>query len=191
MKPLRHGTTPVTTIFVHCAATRPSWMEGFALAAKVEEIRRWHVRDRGWKDIGYHWIIDRDGQIAAGRPETVVGAHVANHNTGSIGICLIGGHGSNADDQFLENFTPPQDRALRGLIADIKSRADITAIRGHNEVAAKACPGFNVASWLAARPAGIVRPVDAPVAPAPTAPPSSPWAGIIARLAAIFGGKAK
>jgi N-acetylmuramoyl-L-alanine amidase len=187
---IRQGNTPVSTIFVHCAATRPSWMEGFSLAAKVEEIRRWHIRDRGWKDIGYHWIIDRDGSMAPGRPETVVGAHVQGHNTGSIGVCLIGGHGSNADDTFLEHFTPAQDRALRQLIASIKARTPIMAIRGHNEVAAKACPGFNVAKWLASE---LRRPVDAPAAPSkpvaaptPAPAPQSPWAALLRALAGLF-----
>ena len=184
---MMHGKTPVSTIFVHCSATRPAWMEGHHLAAKVAEIRRWHVQDRKWSDIGYHWLIDRDGQVAQGRLESRVGAHVAKHNTGSLGICLIGGHGSNADDQFHEHFTPAQDAALRKLIADIKKRADITAIRGHNEVAAKACPGFNVARWLASE--GPRRPVDAPAAPTPAAKPSSPWAGVLAALAGMFGRK--
>jgi N-acetylmuramoyl-L-alanine amidase len=181
---IRHGNTPVDTIFVHCAATRPAWMEGFPLSAKVAEIRRWHVQDRKWRDIGYHWIIDRDGQMAPGRPETTVGAHVANHNTGSIGICLIGGHGSNADDAFTDHFTPAQDRALRQLIADIRSRTPIKAVRGHNEVAAKACPGFSVAKWLASE--GPRRLVDAPMAPTPAPAPSG---GFWARLVAILTGK--
>ncbi len=186
---IRHGSTPVSTIFVHCSATRSTWMQGSPLAAKVTEIRRWHVRERGWKDIGYHWLIDRDGKVARGRPETQVGSHVKGHNTGSIGICLIGGHGSAETDEFLDNFTPEQDRALRDLIADIKTRADIKAVRGHNEVAAKACPGFNVAAWLAHRPAGLRRPVDAPAAPTPAAKPESPWAALWRALAAMFGRK--
>lgn len=124
-------------------------MAGHSLAAKVEEIRRWH-RDLGWKDIGYHWIIDRDGQIAAGRPETMTGSHVRGYNERSLGICLIGGHGSAATDPFEANFTPAQKRALVQLISDVKSRTPIKRIRGHSEVAAKACPGFTVAKqeWL-------------------------------------------
>lgn len=139
---------PVHTIFVHCSATRPEWFGGSSVNSKIEEITRWH-QAKGWSAIGYHWIIDRDGQVGKGRPETVVGAHVQNHNTGSIGICLIGGHGSSENDPFSKNFTPEQDRALRDLIDSIKTRADIKKVRGHNEVAAKACPGFNVARWYA------------------------------------------
>lgn len=65
---------PVREIIVHCAATRPNWMAGRPIAEKVAEIRRWHLAN-GWKDIGYHWIIDRPGTVLAGRPETVIGAH--------------------------------------------------------------------------------------------------------------------
>jgi N-acetyl-anhydromuramyl-L-alanine amidase AmpD len=149
---IKHGQTPVDTIFVHCSATRPDWLAAQPLAQKIAEIRRWH-KQRGWSDLGYHWIIDRDGQVAQGRAEHVVGAHAQNHNTGSIGICLIGGFGSNENDPFEKNFTPEQDAALRKLIDQIKSRTPIARIRGHNEVAAKACPGFKVARWLEKKPA--------------------------------------
>ena len=140
---IRQPEGVVDTIWIHCAATRPQWMAGHTLAAKVEEIRRWHIA-LNWRDIGYHWIIDRDGQIAPGRPETVKGSHVRGYNDRSLGICLIGGHGSNATDRFEDHFTPQQKTALRHLISDIKSRTPIRAVRGHNEVAAKACPGFHV-----------------------------------------------
>lgn len=149
---LKQGSTLVDTIFVHCSATRPDWMEGKPLSEKVAEITRWH-KDRGWSAIGYHYIIDRDGEVAIGRPETVEGAHAKGHNKGSIGICLIGGHGSSENDPFEKNFTIKQMTKLLQLIDEIKSRADIAQIRGHNEVAAKACPGFNVRRFMDAKPA--------------------------------------
>jgi N-acetyl-anhydromuramyl-L-alanine amidase AmpD len=135
---------PVTEIILHCADTRPNWMAGRSLAEKVAEIRRWHVEQRGWRDIGYHWVIDRDGAVAPGRPETEVGAHVEGQNRGTIGICLLGGFGANADDPFERNFTAAQAAAAKGLIAEIKDRATIKKVSGHNYYAAKACPGFRV-----------------------------------------------
>lgn len=138
---------PVNEIIVHCSATRPNWLDGKSTAAKVREIKLWHTRDRGWKDIGYHWVIDRDGTVARGRPEEQVGAHTIGRNVGTIGVCLIGGHGSSADDRFDENFTPEQDRALRALISDLRRRYGVLALSGHNQWAAKACPGFNVSTW--------------------------------------------
>ncbi len=149
---LKHGNTPVATVFVHCSATQPDWMEDQPLSAKVAEITRWHIK-RGFSTGGYHYYIDRNGEIAKGRDEDTPGAHVAGHNTGSLGICLIGGHGSSENDPFLKNYTTEQEIALFNLIQDIKTRANITKIRGHNEVAAKACPGFNVKRWLQGKPA--------------------------------------
>lgn len=149
---IKHGSKTVDTIFVHCAATRADWYADRSLADKVAEITRWH-KGRGWRTIGYHYIIDRDGKVATGRNESEPGSHVAGHNTGSIGICLIGGHGSNENDPFEKNYTVQQAEALRELIEDIKDRTPIKAVRGHNEVAAKACPGFNVKRWLANKPA--------------------------------------
>ncbi|MCB5411765.1 peptidoglycan recognition protein family protein [Pseudogemmobacter faecipullorum] len=139
---------PVREIIVHCSATRPEWMKDRSLAEKRAEIRRWHVEGNGWKNIGYHWLIDRDGSVTAGRGEHEIGSHVSGHNAGTIGICLIGGHGSAEGDLFARHFTKAQDLALRQLIAAISGRTGITKISGHNQYAAKACPGFNVPKWL-------------------------------------------
>ncbi|MBM3604288.1 MAG: hypothetical protein FJX25_05900 [Alphaproteobacteria bacterium] len=138
---------PVREIIVHCAATRPDWMAGRPIAEKVAEIRRWHLAN-GWRDIGYHWIIDRDGKVLAGRAETVIGSHTIGKNSGTIGICLLGGHGSAETDLFANHFTPQQDITLRQMIEAISSRTGIARISGHNEYAAKACPGFDVSTWL-------------------------------------------
>ena len=80
----------------------------------------------------YHWLIDFDGQRAAGRLETAIGAHVGNHNRGTIGFCLIGGQGADADDKFGEHFTSAQARSLRTLIAAIRGRTQTTKVTGHN-----------------------------------------------------------
>jgi len=140
---------PISEIIMHCSATRPEWMGGRPVAEKVAEIRRWHMRDRGWSDIGYHFIIDRDGAVARGRPLERVGAHTVGKNTGTIGVCLIGGHGSSATDKFAENYTPEQDKAARLIIAQLRKQFPaINRVTGHNDYAAKACPGFRVSSWL-------------------------------------------
>ncbi|MCB2117898.1 MAG: N-acetylmuramoyl-L-alanine amidase [Rhodobacteraceae bacterium] len=139
---------PVREIVIHCSATRPAWMEFATTTAKVAEIRRWHMQDRGWRDIGYHWIIDRDGTVRAGRDEAQIGAHVVGHNTGTLGICLIGGHGGSVDDTFHDHFTDAQEVALRRLIREIKGRTSIERISGHNQYAAKACPSFYVPTWI-------------------------------------------
>jgi len=142
---------PVREICLHCSATRPDWMADQTLSAQRQEIRRWHLAS-GWSDIGYHWIIGRDGKLLPGRPETVIGAGVAGHNAGVIHICLIGGHGSAETDHFSKHFTTAQDTTARQLIQAIGMRTRIEVISGHNEYAAKACPGFTVAQWLKESP---------------------------------------
>ena len=148
---IRQGAAghPVREIVVHCSATRPDWMQGRPFQEQVAEIRRWHVQGNRWRDIGYHHLIGRKGEHAVGRPETATGAHVPGRNNGTIGICLIGGHGSSERDRFTDQFTKAQEQALRELIAEIGSRTAIDLITGHNQYAAKACPGFRVPSWLA------------------------------------------
>ena len=74
----------IDDIVIHCAATK----EGLNFHAS--DIDRWH-KQRGFKKIGYHYVIDLDGTIEKGRDESEVGAHVTGHNAHSIGICYIGG----------------------------------------------------------------------------------------------------
>lgn len=146
---------PIHEIIIHCTDTWPDWWATRATSIKVAEVRRWHMTPppagRGWSDIGYHFLIDRDGTLAFGRPLQRVGSHVMGHNTGTIGISLFGGHGSSADDRFADHFTPAQRAELRALIADLRRQYPaITKLSGHNDYAAKACPGFRVrdADWI-------------------------------------------
>lgn len=127
---------PIDTLFVHCAATA----EGKDYT--VADIRAWHFA-RGFSDIGYHYVVYRDGSIQLGRPVGQVGAHVENHNTGSIGICYVGGvtkDGKTAKD----TRTPEQRSSLLWLAKQLITKHRIKRVRGHNEVAAKACPSFIV-----------------------------------------------
>lgn len=135
-------------IIMHCSATRPDWMQGASPEDQFQEIRRWHMQDRGWRDIGYHYVIARNGKIMSGRPISEIGAHVQGKNAGTIGICLIGGFGSDARDKFSEHFTEAQDQAARNLIAELFSKLGPVTVTGHNQYAAKACPGFNAPAWF-------------------------------------------
>lgn len=141
----------IREIIVHTTATRANWMAGSPTSAKVSEIRRWHVQDNGWSDIGYHYLIDRDGAVATGRPLERTGAHTMGRNTGTIGVALIGGHGGSETDQFSDHYTPEQEAALVGLIDDLNKRFGKLELSGHNQWAAKACPCFNVPNWWASR----------------------------------------
>jgi hypothetical protein len=56
----------------------------------ADNIRHWHVRGNKWKDIGYHFIVRKDGTIEKGRADDIIGAHVRGHNSGSLGIVWVG-----------------------------------------------------------------------------------------------------
>ena len=75
----------IDEIIVHCSATR----EGRDFSAA--DIRRWHVADRHFSDIGYHFVVRLDGSIEVGRPLRRSGAHCRAHNRRSVGVCYIGG----------------------------------------------------------------------------------------------------
>jgi len=140
----------IDMIVVHCTATRPEWQSDQTTEAKVAEVKKWHT-DKGWSDVGYHYLIDRNGVIVEGRPVERAGAHAKGYNATSIGVAIFGGHGGTANDEFEENFTDAQDRSLRRLIAQLRMEfPNITQIVGHNDLpnVTKACPTFRVNKWI-------------------------------------------
>lgn len=164
---------PVRRIVLHYSATYPDQDYG------VEDIRKMHLA-RGWKDVGYHYIIRRNGRIEPGRPESVVGAHVAGHNTGSIGICCIGGiERATGPNVGVDNRTDAQKAATVRLVSDLLSRHPGAEVVGHRDLAATQCPGFDVRSWWA----GNAPKATAPTTPAPSAAPSLPRFLIILAVA--------
>ena len=127
-------------IIIHCAATPEG--KDFTTA----DIDRWH-RARGFEGIGYHYVIYRDGSVHAGRAEERVGAHCKGHNGDSIGVCYIGG--CSVDGKTPKDTrTAAQKAALERLVRELKGRYPHATIHGHGEFAAKACPSFDVRSWL-------------------------------------------
>ena len=130
-------------IVVHCAATKPSMDIGY------KEIRKWHVEDNGWDDVGYHYIIKRDGTKEVGRAEAFQGAHAPAVNSKSIAICLVGGMAEDGDAE--NNFTLEQFLSLKDLIKKIKmTNPNIVEVVGHCDVQDNKpnCPGFNLKEWL-------------------------------------------
>jgi len=128
-------TTPkhrtIDKIIIHCADT-PNGRETHA-----SDIDRWH-KERGWRCIGYHFVVCLDGSVELGRPVDEVGAHCYGQNRHSIGICMIG------DDQF----TQAQWDALHRLLADLGLRYADATVHGHREFSSKTCPNFDVSVWL-------------------------------------------
>jgi N-acetylmuramoyl-L-alanine amidase len=129
-------------IVVHCSATPPNQDIG------VPELDRMH-RDRGFAEIGYHFVIRRDGAIEGGRDIHKRGAHVENYNHCSIGICMVGGVDSKLRSQ--NNFTPEQFNSLATLLYGMRDQYPDAVIQGHRDFpnVAKDCPCFNVRPWVA------------------------------------------
>ena len=138
----------INKIIIHCTATRPNFMEGRSLKEQVDEVRRWHVVDNNWSDIGYHYLVGRNGEVTEGRPLKRAGAHTKGQNNKSIGIALFGGHGSSQDDAITDHFTAKQIEGLRGLLRLLRKKYPMAAIEGHNKYSNKACPGFQVTEAL-------------------------------------------
>jgi len=131
----------VNYIVVHCSATKED--QDFDVA----DIRRWH-RQRGFMDIGYHYVIKRDGEQQTGRPHDVPGAHARGFNHVSIGICLIGG--VESDGKTPEgNYTAFQWKTLERLVKDLKKLHPDAKVVGHRDLpnVSKACPSFDTLEW--------------------------------------------
>lgn len=117
----------ITKVVVHCSDS----MHG-----TVEDIRRWH-KERGFADIGYHFVIYKDGSCHIGRTIDQVGSHVAGHNTESIGICLIG--------VDMDDINSEQLSACEGIIFGLRAYNKTLKVFGHRDFnKGKLCPGFNV-----------------------------------------------
>ena len=135
-KPIRE----VKYLVVHCSATKEDQDFG------AEDIRGWH-QAKGWLDIGYHYVIKRDGSIERGRPDTQPGAHARGFNHLSLGICLIGGVDSNGNPE--DNYSPEQMQSLDILLTQYEIWHPEATILGHRDLpsVAKACPCFDVQEW--------------------------------------------
>lgn len=130
----------INEIIVHCTAT-PEGQD-----VTVDSIRQGHLR-RGFSDIGYHYVIYRDGSIHDGRDVNISGAHCTGHNQHSIGVCYVGGLENipNVPYEKLpakDTRTAAQKASLLKLLKELKAVYPKATIHGHYEYANKACPCF-------------------------------------------------
>lgn len=132
---------PVTHLTVHCAAT-PEGRD-----VRPETIEQWDIAKFGQKS--YHWIVPLVGEPHQSLRDDQKGAHVGGHNTGNIGICYVGG----MDAQMAapkDTRTPVQCQELLTLIRTYVARYPGLIVLGHRDWpdVTKACPSFDVRSWL-------------------------------------------
>lgn len=144
---IKKSKRTITELIVHCSATP----EGKDYT--VDDIRNWH-KQQGWSDIGYHYVIYRDGTVVNGRDVDLVGAHCnkGGHNQHSIGICYVGGVENKpgvptAKQKSKDTRTEMQKSALLALLVDLKKLYPNAGIYGHRDFdSGKDCPSFNVKS---------------------------------------------
>ncbi len=141
-------------LFIHCTATP----EGREITAG--DIRRWHTAPvanggRGWKQVGYTDMVHLDGKVERlvdnNENMTVDAWEVTNgaqgYNSTARHIVYVGGVSRDGRTPK-DTRTAGQLKALEAYVKDFHSRFPSVVIKGHNEVAAKACPSFDVQTWL-------------------------------------------
>lgn len=138
----------IDLIVIHCSASA---------MGTTEEIRNYHIKHNGWKDIGYHYVIERSGEIKPGRPESEIGAHCLGYNAKSLGVCLIGNNESYEDST--DDFTEAQLVSLFLLCRHLRQKYSIPIeqVKGHYELdqTGKTCPqmpGFLLRRYLKGNP---------------------------------------
>ncbi len=115
----------ITLIILHCSGTKTTQHYTFS-QCKADHLRR------GWKDIGYHYYITRDGQVHEGRPLLQVGAHCKGHNQHSIGICYEGG--LDAAGYACDTRTKAQRQSMRALLERLTDQFPSAIIMGHRDL---------------------------------------------------------
>ena len=135
----------IRAIVIHCSASP----DGKPFTR--DDIDRWH-RERGWRMIGYHRVIEIDGTVKVGRKLKEVGAHVAGQNSHTVGVCMIG----------TRRFSLAQWGALANLVAELRLLYPQSIVCGHRDYSPdqngdgviepwefmKECPGFDVSTWM-------------------------------------------
>lgn len=132
---LKPSSRQIKEIIVHCTATRAG------IDCTVEDIRRWHMQ-QGWSDIGYHYVVYRDGSVHEGRNVNIAGAHCLGHNTYSIGVAYVGGVARDGKTPA-DTRTVAQAEGLEKLMVELRRMYPQAHIFGHLDFANKACPCFD------------------------------------------------
>lgn len=116
----------------------------------LESVRRYHMQTLGWSDVGYHYLITRDGKVHKGRANSEVGAHCKGDNATSIGICCVGkGNALPVGAGYMNQVMwDSLLRLMRQLVSAYS--VPISRVVGHRERPSgreqgKTCPGFDVA----------------------------------------------
>ena len=126
----------IKRVILHCTATK----EGQDIS--LETIRGWHVVGNGWQDVGYHYVILLNGDIALGRNLFTQGSHTRGENEDSIGVAYVGGLDEKGKPK--DTMSLYQDIAFMRLFESLSVTFGKLDLHGHNEFSNKACPSFDV-----------------------------------------------
>lgn len=138
MKILRN----IKYIVIHCTATQPN--------TTIESIKRYWKEIRKWGDTpGYHYIIKPDGEVVKLLDESKNSYGVYAHNSECISIGYIGGIDKAGKPK--DTRTRAQEHAMFDLIVALTEKYSNAQVLGHRDFpkVAKACPSFDVKTWLA------------------------------------------
>ena len=104
-----------------------------ATSCTVDEIHNWHLANE-WTGFGYHYFVNKKGDIFKGRPDDTIGSHAKGFNSTTLGICFEGN---------FEKETPTQEQIDAGLelVEYLKKKYGISRVKGHGELMATSCPG--------------------------------------------------
>lgn len=146
---------PMKYLVIHCTATKAG------REVSSDEIRRWHTDPvckggRGWKQVGYTDMIHLDGRVERlvrnNEDANVDPWEITNgakgYNAISRHIVYVGGVDANDVNKARDTRTPAQKEALKRYVRDFHMRFPQVKIIGHNQIASKACPSFDVPKWL-------------------------------------------
>ena len=139
---LKTSKRHINEIIIHCTDTE----EGKNYT--IDDVRQWHTlpppKGRGWSDVGYHYLIYRNGSVVAGRDVDQAGAHCKGHNSYSIAVCYVGGRGR--DGKCRDTRTLQQRAAMANLLIELRMRYPQAVIVGHSFWdPSKECPCFDAA----------------------------------------------
>lgn len=156
---LQSNHTPMSKpyrITIHHTA-EPMLSSGIqASIAEVRGLQQSHQQEKGWADIGYHYLVDRAGRVFEGRSLEVQGAHAGNAalNRGNIGICLLGNFHSQPErgSSYSRAQFPPvsQLQGLEKLVNQLRGDFRIARkqVKGHGELKETQCPGGSLRVWI-------------------------------------------
>ena len=135
----RQTKRKINLIVLHCYGTKEG--QNFT----VKDVDKWH-KQRGWKKIGYHYVIDLDGTVHAGRDESEIGAHATGYNAYSLGISYCGGCDKNGKAK--DTRTKEQKESMLKLVHDLLKKYNLTLenVKCHNQLCknGKQCPSFSI-----------------------------------------------